>query len=167
VPQRFHRARLSDFDERLMWFESVVAWSERSDMRRNAVIIGPVGTGKSHLAAATCRPACAAGLDVRMIGTAKLLDMLRPGGPDGALDRLIDIDRLIIDDVGAEKPTDWTAERFTLLVDERWSEERPTVFTTNLAPPDLAAHVGERCYSRMVGGALAVELTGADRRRAR
>lgn len=165
VPQRFHRADLCDFDVHAPWFDPAMMWSCRSDLRRNVVIVGPVGTGKTHLAAAMCRPANDVGLNVRLLSTAKLLDLLRPGGPDDALDELLDIDRLIIDDVGVERVTDWTAERFGLLVDERWAEDLPTVFTSNLTTSALEAHVGQRCYSRMVGGALGIELRGVDRRR--
>jgi hypothetical protein len=39
------------------------------------------------------------------------------------------------------------------------------VFTSNLSPAALVEHVGERCYSRMAGGALGIELRGEDRRR--
>lgn len=166
VPQRFHRAELTDFDVHAPWFDPALMWACRSDMRRNVVIVGPVGTGKTHLAAAMCRPANDMGLDVRLVSIVRLLDELRPGGPDGALDDLLALDRLIVDDVGREKPTDWTAERFDMLVDERWAEDLPTIFTSNMEPKVLAEHVGERCYSRMAGGALGIQLTGTDRRRA-
>lgn len=166
VPQRFHHAQLADFDSTLPWFGPAELWA-RHDSRRNVVLLGPVGAGKTHLATALCRPACDDELEVRLLSITKLLDMLRPDGPPGTFDALCEIDRLIIDDVGTEKVTDWTQERFGLLVDQRWSEERPTVFTTNLAPAGLEQHVGARCYSRMVGGALVIEVVDRDRRRAR
>lgn len=165
IPQRFHGARLTDFDDGDLRgsADAVRAWSVNAD-RRNVVILGPVGSGKSRLAAAMVRQACDDALDVKLITCAFLLDLLRPGGPETALDDLLCVDRLVVDDVGAERPTDWSTERLGLLVDQRWSDEVPTIFTSNLGAKELEAHVGPRTYSRMVGGAVKVLLLGADRR---
>lgn len=163
VPQRFHRADLSDFAG-ARWFPSVIEWATPPETR-NLCILGAVGIGKSHLAAAACRQACEGSLEVKMLTAARILDLLRPGGPEGALDALLDVSRLVIDDVGADRPTDWSMERLALLVDERWAENQATVFTSNLSPKDLEVHVGPRAFSRMVSG-VNVLLEGFDRRRA-
>jgi DNA replication protein DnaC len=163
MPQRFLRADLADFAS-APFHDKLHAWSIHAD-GRNVLLSGPTGVGKTRLAVAACRQAHWDGLEVRLFGVVKLLDLLRPSGPDGALDDLVDVDRLIIDDLGMEKPSDWTGERISGLFDARWSEERPTVVTTNLAPDDLAAHLGQYTYSRLAGaGAIRVRLTGEDRR---
>lgn len=131
----------------------------------NLVILGPVGSGKTHAALAACRPAHDRYLAVRFLPVVEMLDQLRPGGPDGALEDLMGVDRLIIDDVGTEKVTDWTAERTYALINRRWLEERPTIATTNLQPGALGSAIGERTYSRLLGGATTIRLRGRDRRR--
>lgn len=163
VPQRFHQADLADFATEA-WLPAVADWAN-APQGRNLVVFGPVGTGKTHLACAAVRPAVWRALDVAFVPVVELLDQLRPGGPEGALDVLADADRLVLDDLGSEKPTDWTAERLYALVNRRWSDAAPLVATTNLQPEQLQAHLGERTYSRLVGGAVAVRLGGQDRRR--
>jgi DNA replication protein DnaC len=158
--------------------DRLVAWSLLSPTP-NLLLLGPVGTGKSGTSLAACKEGqMDRGEGVLFLPVTELLDQLRPGGPDGALERLCQAPRLIVDDLGSEKPTDWTAERLGVLVNRRWLEELPTIATSNLpatrksAPADFAGStleevLGERTFSRLVGGAVVLELSGADRRRQR
>lgn len=133
---------------------------------RNLVLLGPVGTGKTGSGLALLRPGWIEhGREVAFWPVVDLLRGLRPdGGVD--LDRLMRVDVLFLDDLGAERPTEWTAEQLYALVNRRWLEERPTVVSSNLEPGALAEAVGERMFSRLVGdGATVVRLAGKDRRR--
>ncbi len=174
TPRKFRDADLSDFgDENADMLERLSEWS--CDPRgRNLLIGGPVGVGKSRAAVAACRPH----RSVEFWPVVELLDALRPGGPPDALDRVMQVDVLILDDLGAERPTDWTAERLYALVNRRWLEELPTVGTTNLPltrksagpgyeGPTLDEVLGDRMFSRLIGGAVLVRLSGPDRRRTR
>lgn len=145
--------------------DRLVAWGAAPE-RTNLVLLGPVGTGKTSAALAACKAdQLDHGAGVGFYPVAELLDMLRPGGPDDALGRLTATPRLIVDDVGTERVTDWTAERMGVLINRRWMEELPTIATSNLPPKELCEAMGERAYSRLVGGALVLELSGKDRRR--
>lgn len=164
MPQRFIRADLDDFAG-APFYDTVRDWSIHAD-GRNLVLTGPTGVGKTHLAVAACRQAHYDGLEVRLFSIVRLLDLLRPGGPDGALADLADVERLIIDDVGMEKPSEWTVERIGALFDARWSDERPTVVTSNLDRDGLAAHLGPWAFSRLAGdGAIRIRVLGDDRRK--
>lgn len=163
IPARFQWATLGDFGAEA---DPVRRWVATSGPRPNLVILGPVGTGKTHLAVAACRPDADRGLEVRFFPVIELLDDLRPSGPPGAFHDLADIDRLIVDDLGTERPTDWTGERLGGLINRRWLEERPLVVTTNLTMPELRESIGAPAYSRLVGsGAVVVRLAGDDRRK--
>lgn len=166
IPNRFIWAQLDKVAEQHpSVIADLTAWSE-DPAGRNLVMLGPVGTGKSYAAVAACRPACSAGLGVQFLPVDELLDLLRPGGPEGALYDLADIDRLIVDDIGAERETDWTADRLFALINRRWLEELPTIVTSNLEPAALEQRVGPRLFSRLVGNdALVLRLSGSDRRR--
>lgn len=132
----------------------------------NLVLLGPVGTGKTAAALLACKQGqLERGQGVLFYPAPELLDALRPGGAEGAMTRMLDAPRLVIDDLGTEKPTDWTAERQGIVVNRRWMEERPIVATSNLQPKELCDAITERTYSRLVGGALVLELGGQDRRR--
>ena len=51
------------------------------------------------------------------------MDVLRP---------VLDADLLVLDDLGAERTSEWVQETLGLVVNTRYSERRPTIFTTNL-----------------------------------
>lgn len=167
IPNRFLWAQLDDMaDQPAEVVDALADWSTNPD-GRNLLLLGPVGVGKSHAAVAAVRAQHHdRGAEVRFFPVVELLDLLRPGGPEGALYDLADCDLLVLDDVGSERATDWTAERLYALVNRRWLEGRPSVCTTNLDSTELATAVGPRVFSRLVGnGAVALRLTGPDRRR--
>lgn len=160
VPSRFVDAKVDDLDGDL---EAVAAeW----DGDVNVLLLGGVGVGKTHAALAMARTRWDDGQDLLFYPAVELLDDLRPGGPDNTMDRACAVDVLVLDDLGSEKPTDWTAERLYRIVNRRWLEERPTIATANLTADELEAAVGSRMFSRLWHGALAVEVAGEDRRRA-
>lgn len=178
IPGRFQWAALGDLaDQPPEVVAALDDWASDPD-GRNLLLLGPVGVGKTHAAVAAARgPHFERGTDVRFLPVVELLDLLRPGGPENALYDLADTDLLVLDDLGSERPTEWTAERLYALINRRWLEVRPTVCTTNLpatrrdAPEGyqgatLDEAVGERVFSRLVGnGAVVLRLTGHDRRR--
>lgn len=185
VPQRFHHAQVSDFENADVpeLYQPTVAGDVRgwaaAPRGRNLVLLGPVGTGKTHAAVAAARLRHDAGDEVRFLPVVEMLDMLRPGGPERALYDLADVNVLVLDDLGSERPTDWTAERLFALLNRRWMEERPTIATSNLpatravAPEGygdvtLDEALGPRIFSRLVGSSAVIAMLGGpDRRRAR
>lgn len=163
IPSRFQWATVDDFTGQVR--DDLTAWGD-DPAGRNVMLLGPVGTGKSHAAVAAARLRFDRGAEVRFMPVVELLDMLRPGGPEDALYRLADLELLVLDDLGSERPTEWTSERLYALVNRRWLEERPTICTSNLPPVELEAAVGPRVFSRLVGnGAVNLGLSGPDRRR--
>jgi DNA replication protein DnaC len=164
MPSRFTWAQPDHFGPAIA--SELRAWGEAPG-GRNLVLVGATGVGKTHAAIAAMRVAYDHGAHVLFLPVVELLDQLRPGGGDGAtMDELCGVDVLGLDDVGAERPSDWTAERLYAVVNRRWMEERPMVATSNLEPQALQQALGERTYSRLVGGAVVLQLGGADRRRA-
>lgn len=174
VPERFVDAEVGDAPAELA--ERLNAWV-RQPVRPNLVLVGSAGRGKSHLAAAAVMAAYrlhGEAAAFRWTTVAALMERSRPEGDDDggpSLSMLRQIGVAVLDDLGAERASDWTAERLALLIDQRWSAGKPLVVTSNLGlGPDgaLAQHVGERAYSRLVGdGALVLTLAGIDRRRGR
>jgi DNA replication protein DnaC len=80
-------------------------------------------------------------------------------------DRLCGVDLLHIDDLGAEKRTEWVLEQLYAIVNERWQEQRSIVVTTNLVDVDqLREQIGARTVSRLHEMCELIPIMGRDRR---
>jgi len=131
---------------------------------RGILLMGPSGTGKTHLACAIVN----ALKDTHAVWFANvpmLLERMRTSNV--SVDELLSADLLVLDDIGSERETAWTVERLLLIVDTRLSNLKPTVFTTNYEIKDFEARVGMRLASRIVGHNLHVFLMGPDWRLSR
>lgn len=144
--------------------DALTAWSV--DPSTNLVLAGPVGVGKTGAGLAAVRPSVMAGASFQFWPVTELLAALRPDGVAGISKVVAATGVLMIDDLGSERGTDWTDEQLFSIVNRRTIDQTPTIVTTNLEPKDLRAAVGERTYSRVVGGATVIRMTGNDRRRA-
>lgn len=162
VGRRFADARIDQLDG------AFADLATRWDGSCNVLLLGDVGAGKTHAAAAMAYVQHVEhGQTLIFRSAPMLLDAMRPGRDDAdqALQQAVDVDLLVIDDLGSERATEWTAERLHLIVDERDRECRPIIATSNLAPDRLHAHVGDRVWSRLYGDAIREQIAGDDRRR--
>ncbi len=137
---------------------------------RGLWLMGSPGTGKTALAMIVAKAAIDAGHTVAIYSCPRLLSVIREsidgGGILDFLDRLAAVDLLQIDDLGAERRTEWVLEQLYSIVNARYEAQRSTLVTTNLDRDPLAEQVGERIVSRlegMCGEPLA--LWGTDARR--
>jgi len=131
-------------------------------------IVGPCGTGKSHLAQALGHCAVRAGYDVLFTTQSKLLSQLNASRAVGAHERtfrkLATVELLIIDDFGLKPLRPPQDEDFHDLVAERY-ERCSTIVTSNLDLPEwLAAFpnrlLGAATIDRLQHGAYKVILEG-------
>ena len=71
---------------------------------------------------------------------------------------------LIVDDIGAERVTEWVRERMVSIINTRVSNNLATIYTSNLSPEELKEELGDRISSRVLGSSTVIEITGGDRR---
>lgn len=152
------------------WVENL---GENLATGRGLWLMGDTGTGKTTLAMLVSKEALACGHSVAIYSLPKLLARIRrtydaePGG-EGYLqffERLTSVDLLHLDDLGAERSTEWVIEQLYALINERYEAERSIVVTTNLDQAQLEEQIGPRTVSRLVeicGDPL--PLFGPDRR---
>lgn len=143
---------------------------------RNLLLYGGVGIGKSGLAWGIVRRLCEQGIPALFVVWRDLLDDMKAAiandlpEPEAAL-RAKRIDVLALDDLGAERPTEYAIEELAVLVEARYQARLPTIVTSNLEPRMLAKRLGERdrllgdrIVSRLLDGAQKLSMTGPDRR---
>lgn len=75
-----------------------------------------------------------------------------------------DPDLLILDDMGAEKSSEYSIQSLYLIIDRRYSSQSKTIITSNLSLGQIAEKVGDRIASRIAGMCRVIELRGKDRR---
>ena len=164
---------------------AVTEWAGLGGKAQGLYLTGQVGTGKTHAAWMAVASWCEAtgtvprgeehqeypysrrtGPNIVFARMTDLLDDLRPG--DAAVRTIRDCQHaalLAIDDIGAEKPSEWTQERIYSIVDHRYAHCLPLIVTGNLPPKQLGGQVGERAASRLAEMCEVVAMTGTDRRR--
>lgn len=131
---------------------------------RGLLLFGSVGTGKTFTAACIANALLDQGFPVVMTSLVKLID----GGADELCSRMSAIDLLILDDLGAERSTDYALEKVYNVVDSRYRAGLPVIYTTNLTLEELK-HPADirlaRIYDRVLERCFPVEFRGNSRRK--
>ena len=131
------------------------------------VLVGPHGSGKTHIAAAIANRSIERGRPALFLTVADLLDHLRAAydddaevGYDALLEQVRNAPLLVLDDLDAYSPTPWAREKFFQVVSHRFNAAMPTVFTTSRSP----AEVDDRLGARLVDPSMSqiVELAHGD-----
>lgn len=184
IPKRYLHCTLGNFTAYNESLQKAAAHARRvADafpvVSKGLLLEGQPGVGKTHLAVAILKQAIqttgARGLfyDIRdllrvirstydpSIRTTEL-EVLRP---------VMRADLLVLDDLGAEKTSEWVEETMNLIVNTRYNEQRLTLFTTNYQdipevddPNSLLFRIGHRMRSRLHEMSDALQLDAADYR---
>ena len=146
---------------------------------RGLWLMGNTGTGKTSLGMVVAKAALDQGKTVGVYFAPKLLTRIRQTFQETESEnaysqffsKLTALDLLYIDDLGAERRTDWVVEQLYAVINERYEEERSVLITSNAASDvaegqmQLEEQIGTRTVSRLIeicGDPL--PLFGPDRR---
>ena len=162
VPRAYNQCGFDSFkgNEKL-----VADMKELALQRRSMVLRGNTGCGKTHLAIAVAKNTatrdqrCRGGAYVpgAIFTTApELLLKIRSSFRDDSIESeeyVIDYhtacELLVLDDLGAEKTSEFAITTLYLILDRRIREDKQTVITTNLTPEEIEQTFGSRIASRL------------------
>lgn len=142
------------------------------------LFVGGVGTGKTLLACGVLERVILAGFTGRFTTARDLVRDIRSTWnrsaeaarfttERAAIAHFARPDLLVIDDVGAQAGTDSEALTLFDVIDERYSNQRPTLLTSNLTLAELQHALGERTVDRLGDRAVIVPFEWASHRKAR
>jgi DNA replication protein DnaC len=184
IPRRYQHC---DFDNYLAYNEQLTKAQQYARrlaesfpvVDKGLFLQGPPGVGKTHLAVAVLRQVIVTrGARGIFYDTRDLLKVIRstydPVNRTQEMDILrpvMEADLLVLDDLGAEKTSEWVDETLNLIVNSRYSEKRTTIFTSNYDdnpdntdPDSLLFRIGFRMRSRLHEMCEFLYLDGADYR---
>jgi DNA replication protein DnaC len=108
------------------------------------LLVGPTGTGKTHLAVAALKILMARGFDGIFFDYQTLLERIQRGwnAEAGAADKeayrqALETEIVLLDDLGARRSLEWVEDTVTSIITQRYNERKPLIATTNLPDPAL------------------------------
>lgn len=133
------------------------------------MLYGGVGTGKTFAAACAANAIIDMGFTVHMTDFSRIINTLwgMKEGRQEYLDSLNSYALLVIDDLAAERDTDYANEIVMNVIDSRCKSGKPVIITTNLTAEELFKNSDirkRRVYSRLFEMCIPIQYTGQDRR---
>ncbi|HUB53499.1 MAG TPA: ATP-binding protein [Terracidiphilus sp.] len=198
IPKGYWECSLDTYDTAFPGVHQSQAWALRAAQRfvdeypvdtggKGLLIIGSLGTGKTHLAVGVLRRL------LRERGAtgifcdygALLKEIQQSFNPRVSLtefdliEPILKTEVLVLDDLGAQKPSDWVWDNVALILNTRYNNKLTTIVTTNYPdlPPaggelteaeraarefTLGDRIGERMRSRLAEMCIRIEMTGKD-----
>ncbi len=123
---------------------------------RCMLMLGKVGTGKTHLAVAIANFLIhERGISAIYRTVGGIIDEIRStydggkGGEAEIMKILVGSDLLVLDEVGATKATDFELATLFRIINGRYEQCLPAIIVSNLGPKELPPALGERCVDRL------------------
>lgn len=171
VPKRYIHCTLQNFHDlgniglsraRKQIAEFVDCWPADD---RGLLLMGGCGVGKTHLAVAAILEIVAQDKPGKLL-FANFQDLVQeiqatfdansPINKSEILSPLLDADLLVLDELGAQKPTQWVQDTLYYIINSRYNDVKATIFTTNYL--DETARPGEEKLEERIGQRLASRL---------
>ncbi|REJ79080.1 MAG: AAA family ATPase [Acidobacteria bacterium] len=184
IPRRYDGCHFSSYrptnpsQERAFKFASRLAMDYPA-VDRGLLLMGTVGVGKTHLAVSIIKGLTERGFSCLFYEFGTLLKEIQnsynPVSKTSELTVLAPVfnaDILVLDELGASKPTDWVRDTMAHIINTRYNDQKLTVFTTNYLDRSgdsrdetLQDRIGIRLRSRLFEMCKTLTVSGEDYRR--
>ncbi len=184
LPNRYYDCHFHNYraqtptQERALKFASKLAM-EYPATERGLIFMGTVGVGKTHLAVSILKGLTERGFGCLFYEFGELLKEIRdsynPHTNSSELKILapvVDTEVLVLDEIGASKPTDWVRDTMAHIINSRYNDRKLTIFTTNYLDERRSERdetfedrIGVRLRSRLFEMCKTVVISGEDYRR--
>ena len=184
IPKRYQHCTVANFTAYNESLERAAVQAGRvaaafPAVARGLFLEGQPGVGKTHLAVAVLKQVIhTTGARGLFYDTRDLLRVIRSTYDHSIRTTELEVLRpvmtaelLVLDDIGAEKTSEWVEETMNLIVNTRYNERRLTIFTSNYEdipddtdPNTLLFRIGHRMRSRLHEMCEFVVMDGADYR---
>ena len=161
IPKMFSNKSLDNFKPPIKKADEIVqfiqAWIDSySPGGKGLFLVGDVGSGKTHIAVAILKELIVRGFTGLYYNVVDLLKDIRATMSNdfelseyALLDITCNVDVLILDDMGAEKTSDWVLDRIYHIINKRYENQVTTIVTSNFNYDGLEARVMKRIASRL------------------
>jgi len=158
IPARFAHAKISEINKQI--YDYLLQKRFTKPHCKGLFLYGKVGAGKTYTVCALAKQLLANDYDVRIFNLPGLLNIIRSSFKKENtydeqheqtttafvhdmkdIEKLINLEILIIDDIGKEKPSAWVAEILYYLINTRYEKMLTTIFTSNLKLSELAEKI--------------------------
>lgn len=148
-------------------------------VEQGLLLMGTVGVGKTHLAVSILKGLTERGFSCLFCEFGALLKQIQDSynantrtSELAVLAPVLNADVLVLDELGASKPTDWVRDTMAHIINSRYNDKKLTIFTTNYLDErrnereeTLEDRIGVRLRSRLYEMCRTVIITGEDYRR--
>lgn len=133
-------------------------------------IYGSVGVGKTFYASCIANAVAKSyGDTVKALSVTKAInDLFSTEDKSGYIDKLAEVDLLVLDDFGSERKTDYALEQIFSIIDERYKAQKPIIITSNLDYDNLknATNIQyQRIYDRVIDMCAPIKIEGKSMRK--
>ena len=189
IPERYRHCTLDSFETAFPGADSTLGPALRIARKfsetyptdtagRGILFVGSIGVGKTHLATGILhRLTRERGVRGLFCDYRELLKQIQHSyNPQvsttelGLLKPVFEAEVLVLDDLGAQKPNEWSWDIVALILNTRYNDKLSTIITTNY--PDLPAggakehtlgdRIGDRMRSRLAEMCVRINMTGND-----
>lgn len=149
----------------------VSGWEDMRSKNIGLCFFGSVGTGKTYAAACIANALIDKGNRVVMTDFSRIINAMQSFGTkdkNAYIDNICGCDLLIIDDLGAERQSEYALQICEQVIDERAKSKKPLILTTNIlleTLKNLSDMKYARMYSRILEMTVPIQSAGSNKRR--